>query len=125
MIKFGKIQDQSTGTPIPYASVEITDRYGTYLGAGASADVSGNFNIDSLQIKPGTFARISSVGYKTTSYSYDQFLELQIFSLVRQSQELEEAVVTYDKKKAQQEKMMMFAGLGLLAFLLFTSNKKF
>jgi hypothetical protein len=123
MIKFGKVTDLNTGTGIPYASVEVFDKNGTYLGAGVSADVSGNFNIDTLQLKPGTFIKISSVGFQSGSYSFDQFVNLDVFSLQRLTENLPDYVVTAKRSIDNQQKMLIIGGLGLLALILLTNKK--
>ena len=123
MIKIANVRDSQTGEPIPYASVEITDQQGVYLGAGASTDGNGNFSIDSLQMQQGSFMRISSVGYKTVSFPYDQYSILRIFPITKQSTVLDEVVITAKRKVDQTNKIAAISAIGLLIFLFATSKK--
>lgn len=123
MVKFGKIVDKSTGAGIPYATLEIISQSGVYLGAGVSASANGSFAIDSLLIKPGNFARFSSVGYRSDAFNFDQFTTLEVFPLEKQSQELEAVVVTATKKNELLQKQLIYGGLGLLALLYFMRKK--
>ncbi len=121
MIKRGQVTDSNTNTGIPYASVEVTDQLGTYLGAGVSADVNGNFDIDSTMMKPGTFLRISSVGYQTMSYPYNIYTAYNNFELSPQVTSLPGITISPTKKANQNT--LIYAGVGL-AFLYFLMKKK-
>lgn len=116
MIILKKIVDQNTGNPIPYASVELIDQEGTFLGAGTSADVDGNFALDSLMMLPGTFLRVTSSGYNGAAFSYDQYsIDKNIaFALTRNTVELPPVVITAIKKTVKDNKGLIYAGLIVL-----------
>ena len=120
MIKQGRIIDATTGQGIPYASVEITDAAGTYLGAGVSADVRGNFDIDSEMMMPGTFMRISSVGYSSESLPYTDYLAQRTFALKSAAQTLPPVVVSVPATQGKEKNAILATGIGLflLALLL-------
>jgi len=122
MIKSGRIVDNKTGAGIPYASIELTDYLGTYLGVGANADSQGYFTINSLMIEPGTFMRISSVGYQTTSYTYEDYVNFNVFTMVNVATELEPVVITAPKKDANKN-VIIYGGLGLLALMLLLKKR--
>lgn len=121
MIKSGKVIDVNTGEGIPYASIEVTDQLGTYLGAGVSADVRGNFSIDSTMMQPGTFLRISSVGYSTMSFPYSIYTSYTNFELSPVIQSL--PGITISPTKKADNNTLIAAGVGL-AFLYFLMRKK-
>lgn len=120
MIKTGKIINSADRKGIPYASVEITDVNGNYLGAGVSADVAGNFSIDTLMMQPGTFMRISSVGYSTISVPYVDYINRAIFTLNMAYTSEPPIVITYPKNPTDGtgEKLLWGAGILALFFLL-------
>ncbi len=121
MIKQGKVTDSSTGRGIPYASVELTDQFGTYLGIGTSAGVNGDFALDSTLLKDGTFLRFSSVGYQTMSYPYSLYSSYTNFELNQQIESL--PGITIQPTKKVDTNTMIYAGLGL-AMLIFLMKKK-
>lgn len=125
MIILKKVVDSLTGNPIPYASVELIDTDGIFLGAGTTADVAGNFALDSLMIKPGTFLKITSSGYNGAAFSYDQFSvdKNAAFALTQNTIELPEIVVTAAKKAIDKNKTLIFAGLGILAVYLLSKKR--
>lgn len=125
MIIFKKVIDQNTGVGIPYASVELIDGNGTFLGAGTSADVSGNFALDSLMMKEGTFLKITSSGYKSSAFSYDQYSIDQdaAFALMPDIVELPTVVVTAIKKGIADNKNLIYLGLGITALYLIMRKK--
>lgn len=123
MIKQGRIIDAVTGQGIPYASVEITDASGTYLGAGVSADVRGNFDIDSEMMMAGTFMRISSVGYSSESVPYTDYLTQRTFALRPAAQTLPPVVVSVPPAANKEKNAILATGIGLfLLALLFKRN---
>jgi len=121
MIKTGKVTDSSTGKGIPYASVELTDQFGTYLGVGTSCDVNGSFALDSTLMKAGTFLRISSVGYQTMSFPYTLYGAYTNFELNQEIESLPGITITSTKKA--DNNTLIAAGLGL-AVLLFLLKKR-
>jgi hypothetical protein len=125
MIILKKVIDSLTGKPIPYASVELIDGDGIFLGAGTTADVAGNFALDSLMMKPGTFLKITSSGYNGAAFSYDQYSvdNNAAFALSQNTIELPEVVITATKKAIDKNKNLIFAGLGILAVYLLTKKK--
>jgi len=123
MIKYGQVIDANTGLGVPYATIEITDQAGTYTGAGVSAGATGNFAIDSLQIKPGSFMRISSAGYKTTSIPYLTYTNKDTFTLIPAIVDLDEIVITAKRTADTNKNAILYAGLGLAA-LFFLLRKK-
>lgn len=125
MIIFKKVVDQNTGVGIPYANVELIDNNGTFLGAATSADVSGNFNLDSLMMKPGTFLKITSSGYKSDAFTYEQYAvdTDSVFGLVPDIVELPTVVVTAIKKGIMDNKNLIYLGLGITALYLIMRKK--
>jgi len=125
MIIFKKVIDQNTGVGIPYANIELIDGNGTYLGAATSSDVSGNFALDSLMMKPGTFLKITSSGYKSSAFSYDQYSIDQdaAFALMPDIVELPPVVITAIKKGITENKNWVYAGLGIAALFLIMRKK--
>ena len=119
MLKRGIIKDAATGQGIPYATVEITDVNGVYLGAGVSADVQGSFTIDSMQMQPGSYMRISSVGYGSQSFPYDVYLGRSVFTLSPVAQQLPPVTVTVPAAGTDKNKIALAvaAGLALLLFM--------
>jgi hypothetical protein len=125
MIILKKVVDSQTGLPIPYASIELIDQNGIFLGAGTSADVDGNFALDSLMIKPGSFLKITSSGYQGAAFTYEQFTidKDAAFALSRDNVELPEVIITAAKKAVEKNKNLVYAGLGILAIYLLTKKK--
>jgi len=125
MIVIKKIADYNSGNPIPFASIELIDRNGIFLGAGTSADVDGNFSIDSVMMAPGTFLKITSSGYKSQAIDFDTYSkdETQTFYLVPDVVELPEVVITAIKKGFTDNKNLIYVGLALGALYLLTRKK--
>ena len=118
----GKIVDSLTGKPVSYASVEITDRNGVYLGFGTSADVNGNFVIMTGFTVPGSFARISSIGYKTQSYSYEDYANRKTFTLDSVTNELPGIVIS--AKTSETEKLRNYALIAIAGIIGYSIFKK-
>lgn len=118
----GKVVDSLTGNPISYASVEITDKNGVYLGFGASADVNGNFVIMTGFTVPGSFARISSIGYKTKSYSFDEYANRKVFSLDSVANELPGIVIS--AQTSETEKLRNYALIAIAGIIGYSILKK-
>jgi len=125
MIILKKVIDGTTGDPVPYANVELIDSDGIFLGAGTTADVGGNFALDSLMINPGTFLKITSSGYNGAAFSYEQFAidKNAAFVLMRNNIELPAVVITAAKNAFEKNKTLVYAGLGLLALYFITKKK--
>lgn len=125
MIILKKVVDDLTGNPIPYASIELIDNNGVFLGAGTTADVAGNFALDSLMMKPGTFLKITSSGYNGAAFSFEQYSidKNAAFALSRNNIELPEVVITAAKRAIDKNKTLIFAGLGILAVYLLSKKR--
>jgi len=125
MIILKKVVDSLTGDPIPYASIELIDSNGVFLGAATTADVAGNFALDSLMMKPGTFLKITSSGYSGAAFTFEQYSidKNAAFALARNTIELPEVVITAAKKAIDKNKNLIYAGVGLLAIYLLTRKK--
>jgi hypothetical protein len=62
MIVSGKIIDKSTAEPIPFATVQLINNFGNYLGVGASSNDKGNFSIASSLIAAPNSLLFTSAG---------------------------------------------------------------
>jgi hypothetical protein len=125
MIILKKVVDSLNGDPIPYASIELIDSNGVFLGAGTTADVAGNFALDSLMMKPGTFLKITSSGYSGAAFTFEQYSidKNAAFALSRNTVELPEVVVTAMKKGIKENKNWIYLGLAVGALYLITRKK--
>jgi len=123
MIKSGQVIDSTTSRGIPYASIEVTDMFGTYLGAGAAAGVDGIFTIDSTMMKPGTFLRISSVGFNTQSFPYTEYYPAKTFAISPQVSSLPDVIVTATKKANENKGLIIGAAAALVLWYLFVKKK--
>src|SRR5215218_7260543 len=81
----GTIKDEN-GNPVPFASIRIK---GT--NTGTSADANGFFSISS---KTGDVLIISAVGASPKEFTVSSETAIATVSLVKQSQEMSEVVVT-------------------------------
>ena len=88
--------DSKTQEPIPFASIRIKNRA---LGIISNSD--GSFKIPSMYKEYGDIIEISSMGYQTKEMLIQDFsvYELNDVRLQPATLELEEAVVTAEKKK--------------------------
>jgi len=125
MIILKKVVDSLTGDPIPYATIELIDNNGVFLGAATTADVAGNFALDSLMMKPGTFLKITSSGYSGAAFTFEQYSidKNAAFALSRNTVELPEVVVTAMKKGIKENKNWIYLGLAVGALYLITRKK--
>ncbi len=92
----GKLMDSKTQEPIPFASIRIKNR-----ALGIISNTDGSFKIPSMYKEYGDIIEISSMGYQTKEMLIQDFsvYELNDVRLQPATLELEEAVVTAEKKK--------------------------
>jgi len=115
MIIEGQVYDPQLGMGVPYASVELTDQGGNYMGFGVSADGNGVFTMDSPMIQPGSFLRFSQAAYQTKSVPYDQYVSNSTFTMTPANQTLPLVSVTAPAKK--QNSALILGGIALVLFL--------
>ena len=119
MIKTGQIINTVTGEGIPYASVELTDAAGSYMGYGVTADGKGFFTMDA-PFGPGTFLRVTSAGgYSPVSLKYPDYLGEDVYFMTPAAVTLDPVVVTAPAGGSPRVNPWYIAGAaGLLLFLL-------
>lgn len=118
MILTGQIISKADNGPVPYASIEVIDKDGIYLGYGTNADASGYFSIDVPAAGPGMFFRLSSVGFTTVAVPFENFVGVENFTLSPVAQTLDEIVITSTKQKEIAAWMPWLGAAALLVFLL-------
>lgn len=118
----GKVTDKITGVGIPYATVELTDKNGVYIGSSVTTDVFGNYSMDSPVLQPGTFMRVSHVSYLSASYPFEIYQYASNFNLSPKVVTLDEIVITAPKTGKQSNAILY--GVGALALLYFLTMKK-
>lgn len=119
MIITGRVIDQATGAGIPFATVELTDKAGNYLGYGVNTNNSGSFSMDSGMIQPGTYLRMSSVNYLQRSFSYQEYIGTNTFALQPANVTLDEIVITAKKTETNKNTALWVVGGLALAWYLF------
>lgn len=117
MILYGKVVDQKTGDAVPYASIELTDQAGKYLGFGVAAGVDGSFSLDSPMMEPGTFIRLSHAAYNTVSFPFEVYQFADIFKMVQKVEDLTPVVITATKKETTNNAILIALGIGAMLFL--------
>ena len=123
MILFGRILDANTGQGIPYATIEVTDDMGTFAGAATTSGVTGNFALDSLMMREGSFLRITSSGYKPVSIPFSEYSNISEFKLIPDYITLDPVVITAKKKVTSNNNSAIYAALGLGALFLLLKKK--
>lgn len=101
-----QVLDKETGKPIPYASIEVTDRDNNVLGQGMVADMNGFFTLNSPYLdRDDTWVTISSVGYVTDDFPPARFDGSTIkVDLVPKDNVMDEVVITAVKKPKPPQK---------------------
>jgi hypothetical protein len=112
----GSIRDKQTGQPIPYATVELTDKNGLYLGFGTAANANGDFSFSTDFFLPNTFLRVSHSAYAPISVEYPVYLPRQTYELGQRYLELDPVIITATKKPNATTNILVWAavvGVGL------------
>lgn len=123
MIFTGQILDATNGQPVSFASIEVTDKDGVFLGYGVAADANGFYSLDVPQAGPGMFFRISSAEYLSVSVPYENFVGSKGALLTPKTTGLDPVVVTAQKKNAVAS-WLPWAAAGLGLFILLNRRKR-
>ncbi len=67
----GRITNAENGNPIEFANIGVED---TYLGT--ASDLNGEFTLELSNALKGRIVRVSAVGFKTKSFSVDEWLSV-------------------------------------------------
>lgn len=103
----GKLSDESSNSPIPYANVALFGKSDDKLIRGVISDTSGNFSFINLQAEH-YLLKISMIGYEQISKEIDvsrgvNYNEGTIY-MKQSTVNLEETVVTAERPKGKVEK---------------------
>lgn len=103
----GKLSDESSNSPIPYANVALFGKSDEKLIRGVISDTSGNFSFINLQAEH-YLLKISMIGYEQISKEIDvsrgvNYNEGTIY-MKQSTVNLEETVVTAERPKGKVEK---------------------
>ncbi|MBY5958736.1 TonB-dependent receptor family protein [Membranicola marinus] len=95
----GTVKDQTTGAPIPYATVVISDQNTESMISGAATQEDGTFSVTSNTAD--IFITISFMGYETKKLSnlsiQNNQVDLGTLALIENSQVLEEVMIVGEK----------------------------
>lgn len=130
MLIEGKITDKSTGVPIPFAGLYLSNADGTPLPSEPGSAISSNEEGEySFPLFPGQYLAFEYVGYETEVRSHDELKKnpnVKLDDFTGTTLEMVE-ITAYGKQESNRSKYvsMIIGGFGILGLvILFVIAKK-
>jgi hypothetical protein len=111
----------TSGQPIPSASIQVIDGNFDYTGEGTAANSDGFFSLYVNELLSPYGLSISSVGYKPTVVRLSSFVNLSVITLATNVVDLPPVVVT---SGSDNNKYLWLIALAGGAFILLNDDKK-
>lgn len=102
MIVTGKIVDKETQAAIPFATVQLINQFGSYLGVGTAANENGYFSLASSLIAPPNSLIFSAAGsnYLPLAVDIDTIAGSSIQVGLATKPDLDPVTITFTPKKS-------------------------